>query len=222
MRQRDARLSPVADRLQLAGARFEQRNAMAVAVSFGEQERLRADSAGLADLGFLHKTGFKGPNAVDWLQQRIGAVPPANGWSHASDGSTVARLGGSEFFIEDAQQATLCWQLAEALRHPVDGVYPVRRNDAGFALIGNRINELLVQVCSFNFRQQSDGGVVMTSMAGVNVLVLRQHCGPRPYYRIWCDPTLAAYLWDTLGEIALELGGGPVGVDMVLSANPSV
>lgn len=222
MTQHQARLSPVAERLQLAGAMFEQRNAMAVAVSFGEQERLLSDAAGLADLSFLHKTGVKGPNVAEWLQQRIGAVPPVNGWSHTSDGSIVARLGGSEFFVEDAQQATQCSQLAEALRQPVDGVYPVKRNDAGFALIGNRINELLVQVCSFNFRQQSDAGVVMTSMAGVNVLVLRQDCGPRPCRRIWCDPTLAVYLWDTLSEIALELGGGPVGVDMVLSAKPSV
>lgn len=222
MSQHDARLSPVADRLQLAGARFEQRNAMAVAVGLGEQERLRLDAAGVADLSFLHKTGFKGPNAAGWLQQRIGAMPRANGWSQTDDGCTVARLGGSEFLVEDAYQATLCSQLAEVLRQPVDGVYPVARNDAGFALIGDRINELLVQVCSFNFRQQPYDGVVMTSMAGVNVLVLRRDFGSRPCYRIWCDPTMAAYLWDTLSEIALELGGGPVGVDMVLSAKPSV
>lgn len=224
MSGRETRNSPVADRLRSERARFEQRNAMAVAVSVGEQEQSRADAVGIADLSFLYKGGLKGPGAADWLQQRIGATPPPNNWLQTADGSTVARLGGSEFFVEDAHQATLTSQLTEGLRQPVAGVYPVVRNDAGFALTGNRINinELLVQVCSFNFRQQPAGSVVMTSMAGVNVLALRRDAAGHPCYRIWCDPTMAAYLWDTLREIAFELGGGPVGVDMVLSAKPSV
>ena len=34
-------------------------------------------------------------------------------------------------------------------------------------------------------------------------------------YRIWCDGTYGAYLWDTLLEIAIELGGGAVGLTAV-------
>jgi sarcosine oxidase subunit gamma len=222
MRTHAVRHSPVAHRLQLAGARVEQRNAMAVAASFDERDRLRADAAGVADLSFLYKAGFKGPNAANWLQQREGALPQPNGWLQTTDGSTVARLGGSEFLVEDGPHTESCSQYLDALRQPVDGVYPVARNDAGFALTGHRIGELLVEVCSFNFRQQLADSVVMTSMAGVSVLVLRSDVEACPCYRIWCDPTMAAYLWDTLGEIALELGGGPVGVDVVLSAKPSV
>jgi len=219
---RETRNSPVAERLRSADARFEQRNAMAVALRIGEQDRARADEVGIADLSYLYKCGLKGPNAVDCMQQRIGAVPPSNSWLQTAEGSIVARLGRNEFLVEDTGRAALCAQLEGALRQTIQGVYPVARRDAGFALIGHRANELLLEVCSFNFRQQPEDSVVMTSMAGVNVLVVCQDNGPHLCYRIWCDPTMAPYLWDTLSEIALELGGGPVGVDLVLSAKPSV
>lgn len=216
------RVSPVQTRLEMLGAQFAERNAIAVALRVGEQDSVRAQVAGLADFSFLRKTGCKGSGAADWLNGHTGELPARNSWLHTSDGSTVARLGDSEFFIEDGPQSALCAGIAEALRQPVDDVCPVYRNDASFALTGNRANELLLEVCSFNFRELQLGSVVMAMMAGVSVLVLRRDAGTRGCYRIWCDPTMAGYLWDTLSEIALELGGGPIGVDALSSAQASM
>ena len=58
----------------------------------------------------------------------------------------------------------------------------------------------------------------MTSMVGVSVLVVRRDIGICPCYRLWCDPTMAPYLWDTMTDIARELGGGPGGTDALLAA----
>ncbi|MGD2140510.1 MAG: hypothetical protein PVH25_08955 [Burkholderiales bacterium] len=222
MKNAPLRSSPVFGRLQVLQAQVDERNAMTVAASLGATDMVRAEVAAIADLSFLHKTGLKGPKAGQWLGRYVGDVPQVNSWLLSGEGAVVARLGQSEFFIEDRRQADLCAQIQAAFRHPVDGVYPVQRNDAGFALIGEQAAQLLAEVCSFDFRQLVTGGVVMSSMAGVSVLVVRSGDGPQQCYRIWCDPTMAAYLWDTLNEIALELGGGPVGADTVLSAMPSV
>ena len=55
--------------------------------------------------------------------------------------------------------------------------------------------------------------VVMTSMAGVGVTVIRQEQASGPFYRIWCDVTYAPYLWETLLGIAKELGGAALGIE---------
>ena len=80
------------------------------------------------------------------------------------------------------------------------------------------MNDLFVETCSINFRESQAGSLVMTTMVGVSVLVVRRDIGIRPCYRLWCDPTMAPYLWDTITEIALGLGGGPVGTDALLAA----
>lgn len=215
-----SRASPVLGRLQALGARFVEVNAMAVAASIDEADTVRARNVGIADLSCLHKTGFKGSHAVDWVREQGIALPPVNGWAHADDDSLVVRLGDSEFFIEDSPRSALCAQVISKLKHRAEGVYPVHRNDAGFALVGDRVNELLVETCSFDFQKVDDSSAVMTTMAGVSVLVIRRSVDARLCYRIWCDPTMAAYLWDTASEIARDLGGGPVGSDIVLAEPP--
>ena len=50
-------------------------------------------------------------------------------------------------------------------------------------------------------------------MVGIAVTVIdASSAHAAPCYRIWCDGTYGAYLWDTLLEIAIELGGGAVGL----------
>ena len=58
----------------------------------------------------------------------------------------------------------------------------------------------------------------LTSMVGVSVTIIKQPlqsghpAGEELCYRIWCDGTYGAYLWETLLEIATDLGGGPIGL----------
>ena len=89
---------------------------------------------------------------------------------------------------------------------------------AGILLAGARSHELLAQTCNVNFAQvdPAQGAVVMTQMIGVGVIVIRTHLRKLPCYRIWCDPTFAQYFWETLAEIATELGGGVIGTQTLL------
>jgi len=77
------------------------------------------------------------------------------------------------------------------------------------------VNELLVESCNVNFAEidPQERVVVMTQMIGVSVLVIRDIDTEIPRYRIWCDSTFAPYFWETLSEIAADLGGGVIGVD---------
>ncbi len=178
----------------------------------------------LADLSFLGKTGFKGPAAAAWLAGRGIPVPQQyNTWGRLPGGGLIMRLAVSEFFIEDASDGTIASGVARELESMVAGVWPVLRQDAGIALAGDRAAELLAQTCSFNFADLGTDGrtVIMTSMAGVGVLVIHSNDLQKPCYRIWCDPTYAPYLWDTLAAIAGELGGGVVGAQAFVGQDAS-
>jgi sarcosine oxidase subunit gamma len=52
----------------------------------------------------------------------------------------------------------------------------------------------------------------MTQVAGISATVLRQTLNGEAIYRLWCDGTYGPYMWDTVLEIAEELGGGAVGL----------
>jgi sarcosine oxidase subunit gamma len=176
----------------------------------------------LADASCLMRVGVKGPGAEQWLAAHgIGALPGVNAWVRTADGVVVARLARTEFFLEDRIGGTTVTRLRDALR-PAPGVYPVLRQDAALILNGHRINDLLVQVCNVDFRAwpPEQQAVVMTSMVGVSVLVAWYRHADVPCYRIWCDGTFGTYLWETLLEIAVELGGGAAGLQGLLPGVP--
>jgi sarcosine oxidase subunit gamma len=206
----------VHDGLAALHPQWEQRLGMKVATSVGAGDAAKLDAVALADLSFLPRMGLKGPHAQRWLEARNIALPPtANGWLPLPGGGVVARLGWSEFFLEDGATANGVDTMRAVLGTGAPGVYPVLRQDAGFALAGARVNELLVQTCNVNFEEfgRGESVAVMTQMIGVSVLAIRINKKPLPCYRLWCDPTFAPYFWETISEIAGELGGGVIGVD---------
>jgi len=168
------------------------------------------------------RLGLKGPGAADWLASQ-GILLPArpNTWAGrggpAADGGefVVARLGVSEFFLEEAAPGQTLSALAQALRAPPPGVYPVLREDCALVLSGDAVHELLAQVCNIDFASLDVDSqpVVMTLMIGVSVLVVPQTmAGSRRRYRIWCDPTFGGYLGETLTALVKESGGTQSGV----------
>jgi sarcosine oxidase subunit gamma len=157
--------------------------------------------------------GVKGPRAAEWLRQLGMAVPDtANTWApltsqvHADPSAVIARLGAAEFFIEEPGEAPSIRALENALPAGSGGVWPVLREDAAFVLGGTHATGALAEVCNVNFAalDARSRPVVMTLMAGVSVLVLPQNvagtAGAATIYRIWCDPSLGPYLWETLAE----------------------
>ena len=210
------RTSPVHAQLAVLLPRWEERRSMSVVSRIAGDDATKLNAVALADLSFLPRIGLKGPAAEQWLKSQSLDVPSkANSWTSLPGAGVIARLGRSEFFLEDGAAADRVDAIRTALGTGAAGVYPVIRQDAGFALVGRRVNELLVQTCNVNFEEFSpeDRIVVMTQMIGVSVLAIRTNHRQTPGYRLWCDPTFAPYFWETLSEIAGELGGGVIGAD---------
>ena len=208
------RSSPVHAQLAALQPHWEERRDMRIAARIAGDDAAKLDAVALADLSFLPRFGLKGPAAEQWLEsQNIAPPAKANSWAPLSGAGVIARLGRSEFFLEDGAATDTVDAISTSLGTGAAGVHPVIRQDAGFALAGARVNELLVQTCNVNFAQfgPQDRIAVMTKMIGVSVLAIRTDYKQMPCYRIWCDPTFAAYFWETVAEIAGELGGGVVG-----------
>jgi sarcosine oxidase gamma subunit len=158
--------------------------------------------------------GLKGPQAARWLGSYGIDLPQSpNTWT--SGVLLVARLGSSEYFLEDRSGGTtLRGMIADAGAHP--GVYPVLREDAAFLLSGDGSLDVLAQVCNVNFAEfdLERHPAIMTSMSGVSVLVVPYDAADERRYRVWCDPTFGSYLEETLGKIVIECGGNYTGVSV--------
>jgi sarcosine oxidase subunit gamma len=163
------------------------------------------------------RLGLKGPRAPEWLAAQGIVLPAApNTWAH-SDVLLVARLGQLEFFLEGSVAGAALKRIASSLDQRPAGVYPVLREDWAFQLGGDRVHDVLAQVCNVNFAALPlpSHPVIMTLMIGVAVLVVPQAAQggvDERQYRIWCDPTYGAYLGESLGAVVVECGGRYTGV----------
>lgn len=179
-----------------------------------------SETLAICDLSCLWRFGIKGPKAAETLTAKGITLPSqSNHW--VTHGETlVMRLGNSEYLLEDAIGAQQCQQLKADL-HSGNGTHLVLRNDASFILSGRRLDELLSQVCAIDLSgpKLDDNQLVMTSMAGVSVTVLRLESAGQTFLRLWCDGTFGVYLWETLLNIIEELGGGPVGINQFFNSN---
>jgi len=213
------RANPLFDAQQALAQRWTSVESMPVAVAYGPNDRAIARVVGIGDASARRRTGFKGPAAAAWLQQQAVPVPAQpNQWAALDVGGLVARLGRTEFLIEDAEGGARCAML-EALPIP-PGVYPVLRQDAELVLTGQRAGELLLQTCSIDFTalDASTRPVVLTTMVGVGVTVALESFESARRVRIWCDGTYGGYLWTTLVDVARDLGGGPIGLEALRPA----
>jgi sarcosine oxidase subunit gamma len=160
------------------------------------------------------RLGLKGPRAAEWLIAQGIVLPMApNTWTHSepstADALLVARLGSGEFFLEEGMAGTTLERISPSLDQHPPGVYPVLREDWAFDLGGERVHDVLAQVCNVNFAALSldSNPLIMTLMIGVAVLVVPAE----RQYRIWCDPTFGPYLGESLGAVVSECGGSYTG-----------
>ena len=170
---------------------------------------VRLEGLAIADHSAAPRFGCKGPGAAAWLAD-AGLPLPAepNSWMPLGDGGRIARLGVGEFLVE--ADASLVATLAARPRSA--GVYPVLRQDLAVVLVGEHLPELMAQTCNVNFAalDLTRRPVVLTSMAGVGVILAPGEEAGRPACRLWCDGTYGHYLWETVTGIAAELGAAPV------------
>jgi sarcosine oxidase subunit gamma len=160
------------------------------------------------------RLGLKGPRAAEWLASQGAAVPAGpNCWQRVSYGAArhllVARLGHTEFFLEDGEGGAALATLETALAGEPGGVYPVLREDFAFQMSGAGVDEALAQVCNVNFAglDLASRPLIMTLMIGVAVLAVPEGEGDARQYRFWCDPTFGPSLSEALGTVVVECGG---------------
>lgn len=199
------RSSPVAD-LHPAGASL--RIAGMPVPAGGEWATL--PPVALADCSARPKFGCKGAAAADWLRAAGLPLPAAANHWLPYRGGLVARLGRSEYLLEAGDEDWVS-PLQRGDDHPPELV-TVARCDASLLLAGARVHELLLQVCSYDFDavDATTCPLMMTMMIGVSVVVVPLP-GTIRAYRLWCDPSFAAYLYRELLQIATELGGAVIG-----------
>lgn len=180
-----------------------------------QAERLQA--VGLCDASLLEKLGVKGPQAAAWLAERGLDVPAPVYASGPMEGEgLIVRLGADEFLLEAGSLDRSLSALRDALPADSPQLLPVVREDATFLLCGARVLDLLAQSCGHDFSKSGSNQLVYTRVAGVSCGILPQQIAGRPVYRLWFDPSFAIYLWELLGEIARELGGGVVAASAIL------
>lgn len=203
------RVSPIHDQLAILNPGWIVINQMSAPSHFPGPAMGDVPAADLADLSCLQRWGCKGPGAAAWLEAQGLPVPvQPNTWKALPGGSLVARLGINEFLVEDGPECNRVPPLAAA--EPTAGVYPVPRQDAVLALWGTAAPLLLRQTCSVDFAalSHSTGALAITSMVGVPLTVIPESREHFPLLRLYCDGTYGPYLWQTLLDIAGELGGG--------------
>jgi sarcosine oxidase subunit gamma len=197
------RTSPLYDCLQSLNGSWQEINGMLSLVDVQDDSTLHLS---MVDRSFLTRFGVKGSGAASWLESQGIAVPDRpNTWNSLPQNGIIARLGLTEFLIEDSIHSHVADQLSKACDDLPSKVYPVLRQDAAIAIHGHNLQELLQQTCSINFRALSlaERPVILTSMVGVSVTII-----PGEQYRIWCDGTFGAYLWRTLRAIGEEIHKG--------------
>lgn len=187
-------------------------NMQSVAAFSRERDALR-EAVAIGDLSHRRRTGVKGPGAAAALAG-LGLSTPArpNSWCR-TEAAIVARLGLTEYLIEDSAGGDA---VAKVLALPkAAGVYPVPRFDAELVVAGPQAVDLFRQTCAVDVGalDAAGGALALTSIVGVGATVAAVMTPAGVTYRVWCDGTYGGYLWETLCEVAEDMGGGAIGHD---------
>src|SRR5450830_1022258 len=164
----------------------------------------------IADVTHFQRFGIKGAKAAEWLTEQGIMLPESNNsWLATSAASLAMRLGSNEFMIE-SQIAENLPVLSNSDQFSTTGIYKVQRADAAFILSGQHVLNLLSELCTLELTGETLNGnkLLMTQVAGISAILIRQSINGKEAYRIWCDGTYGDYISETLLEIATELGGG--------------
>lgn len=210
--------------LMSEGARFHAINDAAVALDYGltpDEEAMHARRLGLADLSPLPRTGFKGREAIQWLKAQGLTIGKENNhaWNQDLSGSAVvARLADTEALIlgDLAAIGDRCARLEDAhAQQKPSRCYHVPRRDgsAWFLVTGEHAGTMFAKLCAVDMRHHKfpSGAVAQTSLARMNVIVIRLDLGDTPSFHLVFDSASADYLWRALKDAMEEFQGQPVG-----------
>ncbi len=210
-----------------AGARFEKHMNTSCAINYGEsksQEISQAKQLGLVDLTVLPRTGFKGPEAVQWgRSQGLDIGQHSNQACSQQNGMLVARLTDTEIMVLNDlhSPSDQCAGLEEKYtRNRPARCYPVPRFDSSAWLMvtGQCSTDMFAKVCGVDLRTNKfpSGAIAQTSIARMNGIVIRNDLGEVPAFHLLFDSASTEYAWSCLIDAYAEFNGAPVGYAALL------
>ncbi len=223
------RRSPLYRILQQAGAIFTEtpRRDAAVVRSLGTGTEVeQARHLGMADLSPLPRCGFKGARALQWLEMQNINVPRNNHQALPQEnGLLVARLSDQEVLIltdpgaEDSlvQIETTYAKQAPAYCHAV----PWRDSSAWLRVSGKRAGQMFAKLCGVDLLPDRFPNLTLaqTSMARMNIIVIRDDPGTTSGWHLLFDSASAEYLWNCLQDAGAEFNLVLIGLDALIALN---
>ncbi len=220
------RRGPVYRKLKRLGAVFGEFAGSACALGFAAgatEEAAGARVLSLVDLSPMPRAGYRGPQALPWLQaQKLLIAPENNRGAIQPEGSLAVRLSDGEVLLLGnlLGNSELLERLGkEHSGEPPDGVYQVHRADSSAWLMvtGRLAPEMLAKLCGVDLSPQvfSQLEVAQTSVARASAVVVRWDVGETLAYHVLPGAALAEYFWDCLMDAMAEYGGRPAGLEAV-------
>lgn len=205
-----------------AGAQWRVVNGFGAPAHYGDVsgETAAAARLAIADLTALPRAGYKGWGMADWIRDQGVSLPEPNLARRQEDGTLACRLSSGELLLlADDDEATLIDRLEGAWSMDDAVCFPVPRADASARLVvtGHESAAMMAKMCGVDLRGHrfSDHAIAQTSVARMNVIVLRNDRGAAPAYDLIFDSASAVYLWGCLVDAMAEFSGRIVGLDAV-------
>lgn len=168
-------------------------------------------STWLVDLSPLHRWLLRGGEVSAWLSAHDIPIPEQFfRVQDTADDSFVVRTGFMEFFLHDGPGGSLQARLGDIPSNLVSGMRIFERDDLEIALGGTGAGRLISEFCALDL-SNVERQFLLTRVAGVTAWVRVEGKGEQRCYRIGCDPSYGAYLFETLLEGVHECGGGLIG-----------
>ena len=217
-------MSPLNARDNLERSPLHSVHADAAMISFGgklfvETYANETRPCGLVDLANLHRVGFRGAQAADYLTDHGFSLPQLpNTAVRQPGGEWIARLSTNEYFLlgalhdggERLAQVEAGWQLSQ------QACYCLPRQDSHtcLALFGAHISEIMAKLCGVDLIPSAfvPGSVAQTSVARVNGIIVNTSTGDTPCFHLLFDRASAHYLWHVLIDAMQEFDGAPAGI----------
>ena len=185
-----------------------------------------ARECGLVDLANLHRVGFRGTQAADYLTGHGFSLPSQpNTAVRQSGGEWIARLSMNEYFLlgalneegERLAQLEAGWALSQQANYCL----PRQDSHTCLALFGPRISEIMAKLCGVDLSASAfaPGSVAQTSVARVNGIIVNTGTNDTPCFHLLFDRASAHYLWHVLIDAMQEFDGAPAGIK-ALPASP--
>ncbi|NIM69104.1 MAG: hypothetical protein GTN86_01070 [Xanthomonadales bacterium] len=181
-----------------------------------EQEQDARKRLGMVDMSLWPRRGYRGPEVARWLAPSLPLPDAVNQVQRTQSGELVLRPADTEYW----------WlgSLAGPGPGEMSGLAPGRlptgvhdlaceHSHALFAVGGTQAPPCLSRLCALDVRPDRFGpeSMAQTLVAGVSALLLRQGTPGLPVYLVFCESSLARYLWESLLHAGREFGAAAAG-----------